>query len=79
MGLPLIDPSGKYGFPTLHNLTDLLALQINRTPRKQIFEDQITSHIKKYLHDFFAPHNALLTKYIGYNPYDQEFKDSIYL
>lgn len=41
LGLPLVDPSGKYGFKDLKTLTDLLALQINRTPRKQCFEDQV--------------------------------------
>ena len=42
LGLPLFDKTGKYGFQSRKNLTDLLALQINRTPRKQCFEDQVS-------------------------------------
>ena len=41
LGLPLFDSSGRYGFQSRKNLTDLLSLQINRTPRKQCFEDQV--------------------------------------
>jgi hypothetical protein len=72
LGIPLFDPSGRYGFKDKGNLTDMLALQINRTPRKQCFEDQITPEAEKYLHDFFAPHNAELTRWIGYNPYSDK-------
>lgn len=78
LGLPLFDPSGKYGFKDRKTLTDLLALQINKTPRKLCFEEQITPAAEKYLHDFFAPHNALLEDVIGFNPYNEtEYKGDV--
>ncbi len=47
LGLPLFDPSGKYGFKDRKTLTDLLALQINKTPRKLCFEEQVITPQKK--------------------------------
>ena len=72
LGVPIFDPTGRTGFSSWKNLTDLMSLQINRTPRKQCFEDQITNKATRYLHDFFAPHNALLEEIIGFNPYNEK-------
>ena len=78
LGVPIYDPAGKTGFSSWKNLTDLMALQINRTPRKQCFEDQITDAATKYLHDFFAEHNKELIDVIGFNPYnDKEYKGDV--
>jgi hypothetical protein len=39
---------------------------------------QITPEYEQYLHEFFAPHNALLTDIIGFNPYDDtEYKGDV--
>lgn len=78
LGVPIYDPTGRTGFSNWKNLTDLMALQINRTPRKQCFEDQITEAATKYLHDFFAAHNRELVDVIGFNPYnDKEYKGDV--
>lgn len=78
LGVPIYDPTGKTGFSNWKNLTDLMALQINRTPRKQCFEDQISDAATKYLHDFFAQHNRELIDVIGFNPYnDKQYKGDV--
>ena len=67
LGLPLYDPFGKYGYKNKETLTNILSFVINKTPRKDIFEKQITPAIEAELAEFFSPHNKELEKVLGFD------------
>jgi Sulfotransferase domain len=69
LGLPLYDPGrGKYGYKGKEELKAILSMVINKTPRKIVFENQITPAVEKELKDFFSPHNEELKKVLGFDP-----------
>jgi len=68
LGLPLYDPSGKFGYRSRAELTQLLSFVINKTPRKEIFESQITPDVLESLYKYFSPHNKILKEVLGFDP-----------
>ena len=68
LGLPLYDPGGKYGYKSKAELTKILSFVINRTPRKEIFEKQITPEIVESLYKYFSPHNKVLNNVLEFDP-----------
>lgn len=68
LGLPLYDPSNKFGYRNKEELTTLLSFVINKTPRKDVFESQITPKVEEDLYDYFELHNNRLKTVLGFDP-----------
>ena len=72
MGLPLYDSNGKFGYRSRDELTNLLSFVINKTPRKDVFESQITREVEEELYDYFELHNNRLKTVLGFDTgYDE--------
>ena len=72
LGLPLYDSNGKFGYRSRDELTNLLSFVINKTPRKDVFESQITREIEEDLYDYFELHNTRLNTVLGFDTgYDE--------
>jgi hypothetical protein len=68
LGLPLHDPTGRFGFRDRAEVVDLLRIRKNVTPPNEKLDSQITPEVVKALDKFYAPHNILLKQLLGWDP-----------